>query len=295
MDAPGNSVCAAQGHPSEGGIAFVEFKGTEAELAEILRKHPHVRPEFIEPDAEVAAIPDLDEHVDDMGVAGVASWGLDRIDDPTGMDGSYSLPAGSKEGAGVHVYIADTGIRTTHIDFGGRAIPTIDCTKGGTCEECNGASECAFDTHGHGTHCAGTVGGNLYGVAKKTTLHAVKVLNPSGYTSWILKSLDWVSTKGSKPAVWSASLGGSGVQPSYEKAFQKAIQSGVMISVAAGNSNADACNFSPAYAASAITAGAITRMTSVPGSATIEHVWTSLRRVYRSLLPQTQLTLDPQP
>merc|ERR1719414_2265591 len=100
-----------------------------------------------------------------------ASWGLDRIDEEGGMDNSYS-PSGT--GAGVHVYVADTGIRTTHQDFGGRAIPTLEALSS-TVKECSASdTSCAFDKQGHGTHCAGTVGGSKYGVAKNCILHAVK-------------------------------------------------------------------------------------------------------------------------
>merc|ERR1712194_692444 len=211
---PGNSKCESEGHPDEGGLDFVEFTGTEGELKEVLKKHPSEKPRFVEPDMAVGLIPDIEEKdmsdaLVEVGVGDVP-WGLDRIDDATGLDGSYHFPAGSKEGAGAHVYVADTGVRTTHQDFEGRAIPYIDCAKSGPCTACNGNVNCAKDANGHGTHCAGTIGGKKYGVAKRVAIYGTKVLNPSGWTSWIMNSLDWVASKGNKPAIWSASLGGSG-------------------------------------------------------------------------------------
>ena len=143
------------------------------------------------------------------------SWGLDRVDDRQGLDNSYEAPANG--GQGVHVYVADTGIRTTHGDFfdasgAGRAVPTLQALDKGL-EVCSPSdTKCAEDLNGHGTHCAGTIGGSQYGIAKGATLHAVKVLSDSGSGSWMnfLLALDWVATEGQRPAVFSASLGGPG-------------------------------------------------------------------------------------
>ena len=98
----------------------------------------------------------------------------DRSDDRQGTDGSYDMPAAA--GEGVHVYVMDTGVRTTHTDFGGRAIPTLDVTQGALTVCQTNETSCANDVQGHGTHCAGTVGGSTYGIAKSATIHAVKVL-----------------------------------------------------------------------------------------------------------------------
>jgi len=257
---PGNSKCESEGHPDEGGLDFVEFTGTEGELKEVLKKHPSEKPRFVEPDMAVGLIPDIEEKdmsdaLVEVGVGDVP-WGLDRIDDATGLDGSYHFPAGSKEGAGAHVYVADTGVRTTHQDFEGRAIPYIDCAKSGPCTACNGNVNCAKDANGHGTHCAGTIGGKKYGVAKRVAIYGTKVLNPSGWTSWIMNSLDWVASKGNKPAIWSASLGGSGTSQTYKAGIEAAVAKGIVVVVAAGNDNSNACNFSPAFVPAAITVGA---------------------------------------
>jgi len=224
-------------------------------------------PLFVEPNVEQHAFPLPDMSAEnhtaliEEAVAGV-TWGIDRIDGTTGTNGKYSAYAGSNEGAGAHVYVADTGITTTHVDFEGRAIPAAEFLggKGASGKKICSATDtnCAKDTHSHGTHCAGTIGSKTWGVAKKTKLYALKVLSPGGYMNDIIASVDWVVTSGQKPAIWSASLGGPGARPSYEQAFKKAALKNVVISVAGGNSNSDACKFSPAFAPTAITAGSTT-------------------------------------
>merc|ERR1719272_2768014 len=117
---------------------------------------------------------------------------------------------------------------------------------------------CANDAHGHGTHCSGTVGGIKSGVAKGSTLHAVKVLTDQGRgsTGGIINAIDWVMQNGVKPAVISMSLGGPGTSQVYKTAIDKASAARVVSVVAGGNSNANACTFSPAFVPSAITVGA---------------------------------------
>jgi hypothetical protein len=272
---PGNAHCIFQGHPSSlNGLTIVEMSATAIELKAALETCKNIQPKFAEMDMPVHMDPevlekDLAQHERDaialidsssMGVV----WGLDRIDDPSGLDGSYDLPSSSSQGQGAHVYIADTGIRITHSDFGGRAEASHDALSG--LKVCSPTDNtCAYDGHGHGTHCAGTVGGTQYGVAKKTKLYAAKVLGDSGGGSFsgVLRSIDYVIEHGKKPAVWSASLGGKGVMSSLESAFQGALKAGVVVSVAAGNSNDDACLYSPAFSSTAITVGA----SSSPNSA----------------------------
>ncbi|KAK2141351.1 hypothetical protein LSH36_1114g00034 [Paralvinella palmiformis] len=186
------------------------------------------------------------------------TWGLDRLDqrepmtyaDPTSPDSTYKY--GEDDGAGVNAYIVDSGIDINHGDFGGRAI-------WGTAA---GNLRPGTDDNGHGTHCAGTVGSDSYGVAKEVTLVAVKVMNAlgSGTTSDIVEGLQWVLTDhNSKPnakSVINMSLGGAGANAPMENAVQQLIDGGVTVCIAAGNSNADACRFSPARVADAITVGA---------------------------------------
>jgi subtilisin family serine protease len=173
-------------------------------------------------------------------------WGLDRIDErDLPLSGTYTY---NWTGSGVRVYVIDTGIRTAHTQFGGRASNVFDAF-GGNGQDCNG----------HGTHVSGTVGGSTYGVAKSALLRGVRVLdcNGSGSTSGVISGVDWVTQNHINPAVANMSLGG-GASTALDNAVNSLSNSGVAVAVAAGNSNANACNSSPARAANAITTGATT-------------------------------------
>jgi subtilisin family serine protease len=151
----------------------------------------------------------------------------------------------------VNAYIIDTGIRRTHTQFGGRAVIGFDAINDGrNTNDCNG----------HGTHVAGTVGGSTYGVAKAVRLFAVRVLScsGSGSTSGVIAGVDWVTANHIKPAVANMSLGG-GVSSALDTAVRNSIAAGVTYAIAAGNSNTNASNSSPARVAEAITVGASTQ------------------------------------
>jgi len=177
-----------------------------------------------------------------------ATWGLDRID-------QRNLPLTTtyiygRNGAGVNTYIIDTGILTSHTEFGGRALSGYTAINDG-----RGSSDC----NGHGTHVAGTVGGTRYGVAKGVRLYAVRVLgcNGSGTNSGVIAGVNWVARNRIRPAVANMSLGG-GYSLALNQAVAGAVAAGVSMAVAAGNSNTNACNSSPASEPSAITVGATT-------------------------------------
>jgi subtilisin family serine protease len=184
-----------------------------------------------------------------------ATWGLDRIDHGAGaplLDNSYTY---SSRGTGVTAYIIDTGILFAHAEFGGRAVKGYDAvTTGGTAADCNG----------HGTHVAGTVGGTTYGVAKDVRLVAVRVLDCGGSGTWsgVIAGMDWVTGNHGAgiSAVANMSLGG-GANASVDDAVRRMIADGVATAIAAGNGNQggreqDACKYSPARVAEAMTIGA---------------------------------------
>lgn len=179
------------------------------------------------------------------------SWGLDRVDQRA-LPLSNSFTA-SAYGAGVDVYIVDTGVSTTHTDFSGRLRSGFSAINDG-----RGSNDC----NGHGTHVAGTAAGTTFGIAKAASIVPVRVLDcaGSGTNTGVIAGLDWIIANHSAgvAAVANMSLGG-GTSLALDTAVQNAINDGVVMAVAAGNSNTNACNSSPARAANAITVGATDR------------------------------------
>ena len=196
--------------------------------------------DYIEPDRVVSNKQTVQTNVD--------AWGLDRVDTrELVLDKRYTY---NNDGAGVSVYVIDTGILPGHVEFGGRVptgFTTINDGRG------------SVDCNGHGTHVAGTVGGATYGVAKGATLVPVRVLgcNGSGSSSGVIAGVDWVVGNAKRGSVINMSLGG-GASTASDSAIDRAVAAGITAVVAAGNSNANACNSSPARAAKAVTVGSTT-------------------------------------
>ena len=222
-----------------------------AAQAKALAKHPDVA--LVEPDRYVTK---LDVGNDD-------AWGIDRIDQQwLPLNRSFTAP---NTATNVHAYIIDSGIRISHEQFEGRAAYGIDAVTLGFEGEPGGNRDgdaVADDCDGHGTHVAGTVGGEDFGVAKGVQLVAVQVLDcgGGGYASEIVAGIEWVTANAQKPAVANMSLGG-GANTLIDNAVAASIASGITYAVAAGNGDTagnpvSACNVSPARVPTAITVSA---------------------------------------
>ena len=232
----------------------------DEETLEEIRRHPDV--DYIEKDSIVHTMGG-----DDYETEKNAPWGLARISHRDSLSfGTWNKYLYSADGGeGVDVYVIDTGTNYKHVDFEGRAhwgktIPSGDADE---------------DGNGHGTHCSGTVAGKKYGVAKKASVYAVKVLrsNGSGTMSDVVKGVEYAAQaheaevkkakdgkrKGFKGSAANMSLGG-GKSQTLDLAVNAAVDAGIHFAVAAGNDNADSCNYSPAAAENAVTVGASTLM-----------------------------------
>ena len=200
-----------------------------------LRRNPEVA--YVEADQTVTALATAE------AIHPAPSEGNDRTDQCTGADGSYDDHG--LTGSNAHVYVLDTGIRSTHTEFTGRVIRGATMINDG-----RGIEDC----QGHGTHVSSLAVGTQYGMAKQAIVHPVRVLdcNGSGTTSGVIAGVDFVTNdcpKQSGRCVANMSLGG-GSSSSLDTAVKNGIASGVPFVVSAGS---DACSSSPGRVPEAIT------------------------------------------
>jgi subtilisin family serine protease len=180
------------------------------------------------------------------------SWGRDRVDQrDRPLDGVYRRNVGVT-GAGVHVYVFDSGLDLDHPEFAGRVGATYDYVRDG-----GGAEDCGWP---HGTHVAGTIASSRYGVAPKATIHPVRVLDCDGFTTWstFVTALNDIAEVAPRAAVANASLSGPR-NAAADAAVANFVASGTPLVVAAGNAGDNASRYSPGSAPAATTVAASTR------------------------------------
>jgi subtilisin family serine protease len=204
-----------------------------------------------------------------------SSWGLDRVDQRAKtLDGLYET--GTADGAGMDIYVVDTGVSKIHSDFEGRLAGGFNAVPASKSSSARDEADWG-DCNGHGTHCAGTAAGTLHGVAKKATVYGVRVLgqpagagdsdaqarakrcSKSGSWSSVLAGMDWVfaqcQSRPGRGCIMSASIGG-GKNQAINEMITKLKGGGVVPVIAAGNAAKDACLESPGSSPDAITVGA---------------------------------------
>ncbi|KAH7144136.1 peptidase S8/S53 domain-containing protein [Dactylonectria estremocensis] len=188
-----------------------------------------------------------------------ATWGLASISHTTTGTSDYLYKRKQPTKNGLWAYVLDTGIYTQHSDFEGRAFLGYNAVKDSP----------NTDTHGHGTHCAGTIASKTFGVAKNANIMGVKVFSgDKSTTDVILNGLQWAvnnitASNRAARSVISLSVGGA-KSNAFNTAVNNAYNSGIFVAVAAGNNGLDASLFSPGSAANAFTVGTVDKTNTRP-------------------------------
>lgn len=175
-----------------------------------------------------------------------ATWGIVRTSTSSNSQSGVYTYSSDTDGSGTYAYVIDTGIYLEHSEFEGRAIWGIDVMSNNSCK---------CDSHGHGTHVAGTIMSKAWGIAKGATAVAIRVLDAEGYgtDAGVIEGIEFAVSDGkNKRAVANMSLGGD-YSSSLNDAVTSAISGGMPFIAAAGNEDQDACNTSPSSTTNAIT------------------------------------------
>jgi len=230
--------CEFIGHPDAGGIPFAVMKSDGVMRQQVSAFQSAVT--AVEKDGEM-----LDDEAYESKVT-AASWGVERVGANT---------PNRNGGAGVNIYVLDSGVRVTHQDFGGRAIPTLDVVglPPTVCDPND--SSCAADGRGHGSHVAGSAGGATFGVAPGATIRACQ---RGGGFSDAFAAMDWIALNHIKPAVLTMSFGTNSLIEGGEAAVDAVVNQGVAVTVSAGNSDIDACTKTWSFVPSSIGIGSST-------------------------------------
>jgi len=213
--------CTAMGHPDEGGFAYAVVRSSASGLETSLAAHT-AGVEMVEQDA-------IAEDFEEESSAG-ASWSL----------GAIGVPQSRSKGKGVNVYVLDSGVRVSHKDFGGRAFPLYDASFSPpkVCDQTD--VRCARDDRGHGSHVAGSVGGETFGVAPGSTIFAMQ---RGSSLSDGFGCIDWLAQNRKRPAVLQMSWGTHSYRQLGEAAVDAAVAAGITVTVASGNMNMDSCEW----------------------------------------------------
>ena len=192
-------------------------------------------------------------------------WHIDRINQRSGgLDGNADF--GTLTGAGVIIYVVDSGVLPTHEQFGGRVIAGTDpVSSSGE----SVVSPRTNDCDGHGTHVAALAAGSTVGVARGANVIAVRVLNcdGDGTVDNVVAALKWIRSHhvSGKVAIVNLSLGvdRNDDGAAIDTQVKEMLAEGIVVTIAAGNGNQDgvpydACDISPGHVPGALTVAAST-------------------------------------